>query len=363
MSDTWPVRVAALAVGLLALAVGVGLGPRHFALTGVSVPALVGAALVLTGLAAWTWALLHVLAAVRRRWWALVVPAVLVATYLVVWTLGQAVAASFAPRPALGEGTPADLGLVYDDVTFRSSDDEVLAGWYLPTRNGAAIALLHGAGSTRTSVLPQAAVLAEHGYGILLFDARGHGRSAGRSMDFGWYGESDVAGAVDFLTRQDGVSPARIGLVGISMGGEEAIGAAGLDERVAAVVAEGATNRVAADKGYLDSYGARGQVQQGIDHVTYWLTGLLSAAPEPASLRGSVSAACTRPDPARFLMITAGDVPDEAVAAAHIRGPHTDCVRMWTVPGAGHARGLSTSPAEWQRQVTDFLDASLAVRS
>jgi hypothetical protein len=36
--------------------------------------------------------------------------------------------------------------------------------------------LLPGAGSTRTAVLPQAAVLARHGYGALLLDTRGHGR-------------------------------------------------------------------------------------------------------------------------------------------------------------------------------------------
>ena len=72
-------------------------------------------------------------------------------------------AASFAPRPALGGQTPADLGLAYRDVTFPSSDGVTLAGWYIPSRNGAAVVLLHGAGSTRSGVLDQAAVLAGRG--------------------------------------------------------------------------------------------------------------------------------------------------------------------------------------------------------
>ena len=55
-----------------------------------------------------------------------------------------------------------------------------LAGWYAPSRNGAAVVLLHGAGSTRSNVLDEAVVLAEHGYGVLMLDARGHGESAGR---------------------------------------------------------------------------------------------------------------------------------------------------------------------------------------
>ena len=77
------------------------------------------------------------------------------------------------------------------------------------------------------------------------------------------------------------MAPDRIGVVGLSMGGEEAIGAAGVDPRVRAVVAEGATNRVAADKGYLAAYGVRGQIQRGIDWATYAVAGLLTPAPEP----------------------------------------------------------------------------------
>ena len=84
--------------------------------------------------------------------------------------------------------------------------------------------MLHGAGSTRSAVLGHAVVLARHGYSVLLFDARGHGRSAGRAMDFGWYGDEDVGGAVTFLAAQPGIST--IAAVGMSMGGEEAIGAA-----------------------------------------------------------------------------------------------------------------------------------------
>lgn len=356
------VRLVVLAAGLLVLAVGVGLGPRHYDKEGFSLPAVAGFLLLAAGLIASVWAAIRVLAAIRRRWWALVLTFLLVATYLVLWTLGQAVAASYAPRPVLGARTPADLELAYRDVTFRSGDGVQLAGWYLPTRNGAAVALMHGAGSTRSGVLEHAAVLAVHGYGVLLFDARGHGESAGRAMDFGWYGESDASGAVDFLTRQRDVAPGRIGLLGVSMGGEQAIGAAGVDERVAAVVAEGATNRVAGDKGYLDAYGVRGDLQQRVDQVTYWLTGLLSGAPEPGSLRRSVATATTRPDPTSFLLITAGEVPDEGHAAAYMTGSRTYAVQTWTVPGAGHTQGLGTAPAAWEERVITFFADSLAAR-
>lgn len=352
-------RLVVLTAGVVVLAVGVGLGPRHYLEEGLSRPAVLGFVLLGAGLVASVWAAIRILAATPRRWWALIVALVLVATYLVVWTLGQAVAATYAPRPELGVRTPADLGLGYRDVTFPSSDGEQLAGWYIPTRNGAAVALMHGAGSTRSAVLEHAAVLAEHGYGVLLFDARGHGESGGRAMDFGWYGESDAVAAVDFLTQQRDVSRGRIGLLGLSMGGEQAIGAAGVDGRVVAVVAEGATSRVAADKAYLDVYGVRGEVQQRIDAATFWLTGLLTAAPEPRSLRESVSRAAARPDPTRFLLITAGKVPDEGHAADEMQGSSRGAVQTWTVPGAGHTKGLEKAPTEWEQRVITFFADSL----
>ena len=36
----------------------------------------------------------------------------------------------------------------------------------------------------------------QDGFGVLAFDAGGHGRSEGRAMDFGWYGDEDVRAAV-----------------------------------------------------------------------------------------------------------------------------------------------------------------------
>ena len=63
-------------------------------------------------------------------------------------------------------------------------------------------------------MLGQAAVLARHGYGALLVDTRGHGRSGGHAMDFGWWGGRDLAAAVSFLARQPGVQAGKIAVLG-----------------------------------------------------------------------------------------------------------------------------------------------------
>lgn len=154
------------------------------------------------------------------------------------WSLGQAVAATNVPRAEVGARTPIDVGLTYRDVEFPATDGVRLSGWYVPSRNGAVVLLLHGAGSTRSYVLSHAVVLARHGYGVLLFDARGHGRSSGRAMDFGWFGDRDIGGAVDFLRQQPEIDDDRLAAVGMSMGGEQAIGAAARIHAIGAVVAD-----------------------------------------------------------------------------------------------------------------------------
>jgi fermentation-respiration switch protein FrsA (DUF1100 family) len=206
-------------------------------------------------------------------------------------------------------------------------------------------------------VLDHAGVLADHGYGVLLFDARGHGRSGGRAMDFGWYGDLDTSAAVDYVTSRPDVDDDRIVAVGLSMGGEEALGAAAADSRIAAVVAEGATNRRAEDKAWLsDRYGWRGTAQEGVEHLLYGITDLLTDADPPTPLRDAVGTIAPRP----VLLITGGAVEDERWAAEYIAGGAPSSVEIWTVPGARHTEGLDDEPDEWTERVTRFLDAAVS---
>ena len=213
----------------------------------------------------------------------------------------------------------------------------------------------HGASSTRADAVDEAAVLVAHGYGVLVTDARGHGASGGRAMDFGWNGESDLAAGVAFLATLPAAEAGRIGVLGLSMGAEEAIGAASSLDTVRAVVAEGATARDAADKRWMsDEYGIGGWVQRGIDLVGFGLTDLLTSAPRPTPLADGVADSS-----ARFLLIAAGDEPDEQEVAARLAAIDPARVATWTVPGAGHTGGLATAPIEWERRVIELFDDAL----
>jgi dienelactone hydrolase len=205
-------------------------------------------------------------------------------------------------------------------------------------------------------VLDQAAALAGSGYALVLIDARGHGDSRGTAMDFGWYGDLDIAAGTAFLASRPEVDPGRIGVVGFSMGGEEAIGAAAADPRIRAVVAEGATARQAADKAWLsDIYGWRGWVQEQAERIQDGITDYLTEASPPTVLRSAVA----QSPGARFLLITAGNVDDEGHAASYIQGAARDRVVVWNVDGAGHTGGYDTQSDDWEQRVVEFFDESL----
>jgi len=191
---------------------------------------------------------------------------------------------------------------------------------------------------------------------VLLVDPRGHGQSAGRAMDFGWWGDLDVRAAVDALSRRSDVTGGRMAVVGLSMGGEEAVGALAADPRLRAAVAEGATHRVAADRAWLvDRHGVRGWVQLQLDRLTYALADVLSPAAPPAPLRDAVARAAPRP----ILLIAAAERPDEQDAARFMTAASPSTVRVWTAPG-GHTGALAAAPGEWSRRVGAFLADALA---
>jgi uncharacterized protein len=349
----WSAGVTAVCLGVIGTALGAGVGIPHAVKGGDVAQSVAGFVCLLAGLIL----LIGGVASFTRsvRGW-LRVAILLVAGLVVVplvYSLGIGVAATNVPRTSLGQQTPADWGLVYLDVDFPATDGVTLSGWYIPGDNGAAVVLLHGAGSTRSAVLDHAAVLAGHGYGVLLYDARGHGRSAGRAMDFGWFGDEDVGGAVSYLAAQPGVHG--MAAVGLSMGGEEAIGAAATDDRIDAVVAEGATGRVPGDHAWLpDEYGIRGRLQRPVDWLTYTAADALTDARMPTTLHAA-AAATSSP----ILLIAAGNVADEAHAARYIASASPDSVEVWEVPDTGHTAALASRPTEWETHVITFLDRAL----
>jgi dipeptidyl aminopeptidase/acylaminoacyl peptidase len=104
-----------------------------------------------------------------------------------------------------------------ETVEFKTADNVTLRGWLaIPAGASKAVILLHGHGSTRRQMLARAGLLFEHGYAVLLYDARAHGESGGKRNTAGWREVDDLSAAAELL-RHRGF--AEYGCIGASQGG------------------------------------------------------------------------------------------------------------------------------------------------
>lgn len=276
----------------------------------------------------------------RRRW--LAVPVALVLLQLVAQpTVVGVLASARHPIPA-PDLTPASRGLAFEDVRLTTSDGVTLGAWHVPADGDAAIVLLHGAGTTRVSTLAHAEVLHGCGYGVLMVDARGRGDSGGLPMELGWFGEQDVRAGVDALAQRY----ERVGLVGLSMGGEQALTAAAHDERVRVVVAEGVGVRTAAD---VPDPGA---LERFVTAIGTGIADVLSAAHPPEPLRDAVGRLAPRP-----VLLIAGE--GEQREAEWLREAAPDAVVVEHRPGVPHTGALARDPSWWRTTVCGALDGAV----
>ena len=179
----------ALMLGIAGTVAGAGWQARTWRRPAWPEPAVLAAVVLAASLFLLFWGTAALVRAIPGWWRLLAIPAAWLFFEFMLFPLTMAVFATNEPPGPLGAATPARYGLAYHDVAVRTADGVRLSAWYIPSRNGAAVVLLPGSGSTRSAVLAQAAVLARHGYGTLLMDGRGHGLSSGHAMDFGWWGD------------------------------------------------------------------------------------------------------------------------------------------------------------------------------
>lgn len=199
--------------------------------------------------------------------------------------LGTAVYGRTRPLPqAVGESP----GRAYEKVALDSCDETVLAGWYRAGENGAAIILLHDEGETRAAVAAEATLLAEAGYGVLLYDRRGHGESSSVLRAGGWDDLGDVYNAWDWLAARPEVDEERIGIYGRGVGGQIALRAAAFSRRIFAVAAADPAVATDADRA---AAGPRGWNERLIFQGMAWRTGV----PEPLPVVDVIGDIAPRP--------------------------------------------------------------------
>lgn len=271
----------------------------------------------------------------------------LVVLLLAVMPIALGVMVTHAPRWPIHESA---LAVPHREIRITDADGDELSGWYVPSRNGAAVLLIHGSGGSRARVADRAEMLARHGYGVLALDLAGNGESQGRSNGLGYNAQPAIDAALDYLARRPDVQPERIAGFGVSLGAEVLIEAAAHDRRLRALVADGPTRPMDGER-----YGD----QSVTERVISWLMlqsvrGISGMRPSP-SLVGLMPRIAPRP----VLLVAAGGAPDEIPTNRAYRAAGGPTTQLWERPLAAHTAGLKLDPAEYERRAVGFLDDAL----
>jgi uncharacterized protein len=253
---------------------------------------------------------------------------------------------------ARAEIPQVNLGAGFEDVQFRTADGLLLKGWYIPSKNGAAVIAFPG----RSGPQKQARMLARHGYGVLLFDRRGEGESEGDPNAFGWGGERDLYAAAAYLRSRPDLDPNRIGAIGLSVGGEMLIHAAAHSDAFAAVVSEGASGQSLRDE--LANPGLRDRLLDLPAQISLVaaMTVFTDQLPPP-SLKSEV--AKIAPAAVFFVYGERGQGGSEEKPNQGFYEAAREPKQLWGVPKGQHIAGITTQPEEYERRVIGFFDAAL----
>jgi uncharacterized protein len=274
------------------------------------------------------------------------VPAAFLASVFVLGPVILGIADSHKFRDTIG--APPDAA--YQTVRFEAGDGVELAGWYRPTSNGSTVLLAHGGGSDREGSVAHARMLSRHGYGVLLYDARGAGESDGRQNSYGWGWTHDVEGALDFLAARPEVDRERIGALGLSTGADVLLEIAAERPDLGAVVADGA-----AAGSFEDWRRLRGtEVGLPPGWLMFKTIEVMTSSSPGRALEDQV-ARIESP----LLLISAGEAEEREFNALYeeASGGHAE---HWSLPAAHHTAAIREEAAAYERKVVGFFDQALS---
>ena len=291
----------------------------------------------------------------KRSGYALCALVVVVSGVVVLMSYNQA-RAFVQPLRATLYVSPSDYGLEFETITLTSEDGLKLAGWYVPSRNRAALILQHGYANSRYDVLVYAEWLARHGYGVIMLDQRSRGMSEGDTFSFGKNEVRDIEAAYRYVVGRPEVDAQRVGAWGISMGGVIVLLHAAQHPQIKAIVA---------DCAYASF---RDEVETGVKNIIglppfpfaslirWFLERQLSfplSEIAPIEVIHSIS-----PRPV-FLLQGGRDTTVPPDSGQRLYDAAGEPRQLWFDPKLEHNEFLAARPKEYEKRVVAFFDQYL----
>jgi pimeloyl-ACP methyl ester carboxylesterase len=271
------------------------------------------------------------------------------AGFLALWLVGSSLSA-----PVKIEVGTAPPELMAETVRFPSQFGATLAAWYgEPSSGEPVIVLSHGIRGSRKHLVGRARFLRDAGYGVMLYDARGHGESSGDQITFGYLEAHDAAAAVAYVrARTPGSS---VGFIGASLAGASALlGPEPLDvdalvlEAVYPTLETAVTNRIALRLGI--------GLAPMLSKLLLWQVEPRLGF-DPFTLNPIDRIHLTR---APILLIAGSE--DRRTSLAESRALYReapDPKQLWILNGATHESFHRFAGREYERRILEFFAANL----
>jgi dipeptidyl aminopeptidase/acylaminoacyl peptidase len=257
------------------------------------------------------------------------------------------------PRSHLAQNQRAEAQALLpnlESIELHTRDGLRLEGWFSPGRARSAVALIHGLSANRAELLPEAALLAHHGHGVLLIDSRASGESEGDLATWGDCERLDVLAALDFLSARPDVEPGRIGLYGFSVGSAAVALVASTDPRVqaAGVAASWPSMRAALANEFPALEGKSATLAAWIFR---WSGIDVDAVRPMAAVRLIV--------PRALLLVTGAEDSDTPPAVVEALAANAPGSSVWIVPRGRHGHYGRTDPTGLEQHFACFFDLAL----
>ncbi|OJJ15422.1 hypothetical protein BKI52_39085 [marine bacterium AO1-C] len=141
--------------------------------------------------------------------------------------------------------TPADYGLAYEEVFFKTEDGIKIQGWFIPANSNKVIISNHFspanrygfaghlegldfAGGFEVNFLPRYKALHDAGYNVLAYDLRAHGESEGGEKGLsgvGYWEWQEVLASIEYIKNRPDTANSDVSLMSMCMGANATINA------------------------------------------------------------------------------------------------------------------------------------------
>jgi dipeptidyl aminopeptidase/acylaminoacyl peptidase len=275
----------------------------------------------------------------------------IIAILILIWIVGVSFYAfyiSVRPRRFRNGIGPANFGLKYEEVTFKTEDGITLKGWFIPCEGKkATVIVCHGYPFDKGNILPSSLFLHRE-YNLFLFDFRAMGESEGKYTTVGYHERKDLLAAVDYL-KSRGIE--EMGALGFSLGGAVILMANSPD--IKAVVSD-------------SSYATLDLMIHSLFRHYHFLrypfvfTVKLLSRMVLKFDTSSVSPVDTIKEVKSPVFLIHGERDSQIpVKNAYLLHKAASKSELWIVPGADHGEAQTLEPMEYEKRILEFFKEKL----